>query len=72
MVCSATTHTDLMLRAVALGIECQSIHNTSIFTAVACCGLQLYQFGQTYVRRVVQGCGCGCGAEWADGCVGHA
>ncbi|OON16975.1 diphthine synthase, partial [Opisthorchis viverrini] len=44
---SATTHTDLVLRAVDSGIQFKIIHNTSIMTAVGCCGLQLYNFGAT-------------------------
>nr|XP_022913056.1 diphthine methyl ester synthase [Onthophagus taurus] len=43
----ATTHTDLVLRAKEKGIEVQVIHNASILTAVGCCGLQLYSFGET-------------------------
>uniref|UniRef100_A0A8C4RCX7 diphthine methyl ester synthase n=1 Tax=Eptatretus burgeri TaxID=7764 RepID=A0A8C4RCX7_EPTBU len=43
----ATTHSDLILRARALGISCQVVHNASILTAVGCCGLQLYSFGET-------------------------
>uniref|UniRef100_UPI00358F30A6 diphthine methyl ester synthase isoform X2 n=1 Tax=Myxine glutinosa TaxID=7769 RepID=UPI00358F30A6 len=43
----ATTHSDLVLRARALGISCQVVHNASILTAVGCCGLQLYSFGET-------------------------
>lgn len=39
----ATTHTDLMLRAKALGIEVQVVHNASAMGAAASCGLQLYQ-----------------------------
>ncbi|KAF7239094.1 hypothetical protein EG68_10967 [Paragonimus skrjabini miyazakii] len=44
---SATTHTDLILRAVKSNIPYRIIHNTSIMTAVGCCGLQLYNFGAT-------------------------
>lgn len=44
---SATTHTDLALRALDMGIEVRVIHNASIMNAVASCGLQLYNFGQT-------------------------
>ncbi|KAA3670541.1 diphthine methyl ester synthase [Paragonimus westermani] len=44
---SATTHTDLILRAVKSNIPYRIIHNTSIMTAVGCCGLQLYNFGVT-------------------------
>lgn len=45
--CSATTHTDLWLRAKEMGIETRVIHNASIMNAVGACGLQLYSFGQT-------------------------
>ncbi|TGZ67484.1 hypothetical protein CRM22_004763 [Opisthorchis felineus] len=44
---SATTHTDLILRAVDSHVQFKIIHNTSIMTAVGCCGLQLYNFGAT-------------------------
>ncbi|GAA96956.1 uncharacterized protein L969DRAFT_105526 [Mixia osmundae IAM 14324] len=43
----ATTHTDLHLRATALGITTRVIHNASIMNAVGACGLALYNFGQT-------------------------
>ncbi|KAK0226621.1 tetrapyrrole methylase [Armillaria fumosa] len=43
----ATTHTDIILRARALGIATRVIHNASIMNAVGACGLQLYNFGQT-------------------------
>ncbi|XP_078247927.1 diphthine methyl ester synthase [Pogona vitticeps] len=43
----ATTHSDLILRAVKLGIPYRVIHNASILNAVGCCGLQLYNFGET-------------------------
>ena len=43
----ATTHTDLIIRAVELGIEYRVIHNSSIMNAIGCCGLQLYHFGET-------------------------
>uniref|UniRef100_A0A1B0D3X0 diphthine methyl ester synthase n=1 Tax=Phlebotomus papatasi TaxID=29031 RepID=A0A1B0D3X0_PHLPP len=43
----ATTHTDLILRAKEKGIPYQVVHNASIMNAVACCGLQLYSFGET-------------------------
>ncbi|XP_073227729.1 diphthine methyl ester synthase-like [Porites lutea] len=43
----ATTHTDLVLRAHQLSIPYQVIHNASIMNAVGCCGLQLYNFGET-------------------------
>ncbi|CAM9504860.1 unnamed protein product [Laminaria digitata] len=43
----ATTHTDLIIRARELGIKVEVIHNASVMGAVASCGLQLYNFGQT-------------------------
>ncbi|KAK9816927.1 hypothetical protein WJX72_007140 [[Myrmecia] bisecta] len=42
----ATTHTDLQLRARALGIDVKVIHNASIMNAVGACGLQLYRYGE--------------------------
>jgi diphthine synthase len=45
--CSATTHTDLTLRARALSIPTQCIPNASIMSAIGAAGLQLYNFGQT-------------------------
>jgi len=44
---AATTHIDLLLRAKKLKIKTAVIHSTSIFTAVAETGLQLYKFGKT-------------------------
>ncbi|KND02478.1 diphthine synthase [Spizellomyces punctatus DAOM BR117] len=43
----ATTHTDLVLRAQERGIPTVPIHNASVMNAVGCCGLSLYQYGQT-------------------------
>lgn len=43
----ATTHSDLWLRARHRGIEVHVVHNASIMTAIAACGLQLYRFGET-------------------------
>lgn len=43
----ATTHTDLVVRARELGVKVEIVHNVTIMSAVACCGLQLYRFGQT-------------------------
>lgn len=43
----ATTHSDLILRAVNAGIPYRVIHNASIMIAIGCCGLQLYNFGET-------------------------
>ncbi|XP_012537992.2 diphthine methyl ester synthase [Monomorium pharaonis] len=42
----ATTHTDLVLRAKEKNIQVKVIHNSSILTAVGCCGLQLYSYGE--------------------------
>ena len=42
----ATTHSDLFLRATQLNIQVQVIHNASIISAVGCCGLQVYRFGE--------------------------
>jgi diphthine synthase len=38
---SATTHTDLILRAVELNIPYKIIHNASIMNAIGSCGLQV-------------------------------
>ena len=43
----ATTHADLFLRASELLVKVESIHNASIFTAIALTGMQLYKFGET-------------------------
>ncbi|XP_011333503.1 diphthine methyl ester synthase isoform X2 [Ooceraea biroi] len=43
----ATTHTDLVLRAKEKNIQVKVVHNSSILTAVGCCGLQLYSYGET-------------------------
>uniref|UniRef100_A0A673NP86 diphthine methyl ester synthase n=1 Tax=Sinocyclocheilus rhinocerous TaxID=307959 RepID=A0A673NP86_9TELE len=43
----ATTHSDLVLRALNAGIQYRIIHNASIMNAVGCCGLLLYNFGET-------------------------
>ncbi len=44
---SATTHTDLFLRAKQAGIKTEIIHNTSILNAIGETGLELYKFGKT-------------------------
>lgn len=43
----ATTHSDLILRAREKNAKVKVVHNSSILTAVGCCGLQLYRFGET-------------------------
>jgi diphthine methyl ester synthase len=42
----ATTHTDLYLRCIEEGTEVKVIHNASIVSAMGCCGLQVYRFGE--------------------------
>uniref|UniRef100_A0A0V0GCU4 diphthine methyl ester synthase n=1 Tax=Triatoma dimidiata TaxID=72491 RepID=A0A0V0GCU4_TRIDM len=44
---SATTHSDIILRAKLKGIATEVVHNASILNAIGCCGLQLYNFGET-------------------------
>lgn len=43
----ATTHVDLLLRAKKRGIKTEVIHSSSIYSAVAETGLQVYKFGRT-------------------------
>nr|XP_053640670.1 diphthine methyl ester synthase-like [Cherax quadricarinatus] len=43
---SATTHTDLVVRALDKNIPINIVHNASILNAAGCCGLQLYSFGE--------------------------
>ncbi|KFM62781.1 Diphthine synthase, partial [Stegodyphus mimosarum] len=43
----ATTHADIVLRAVEKNVPYKVVHNASIMNAVGCCGLQLYRFGET-------------------------
>ena len=43
----ATTHSDLVLRAREKKVLVSVVHNASIMSAVGCCGLQLYNFGET-------------------------
>lgn len=35
-----------MIRCKELNIQTEVVHNASILTAVGCCGLQLYRFGE--------------------------
>ncbi|PIN68891.1 diphthine synthase [Candidatus Woesearchaeota archaeon CG11_big_fil_rev_8_21_14_0_20_43_8] len=46
-VFSATTHTDLLLRAHENGVEVDIIHNASVLTSIGVTGLELYKFGKT-------------------------
>jgi diphthine synthase len=43
----ATTHAELILRAKKAGIKIMVVHNSSIYSAVAECGLQAYRFGKS-------------------------
>lgn len=43
----ATTHTDLLLRAKKMNIETKVIHASSVYSAAAETGLQIYKFGKT-------------------------
>ena len=42
----ATTHSDLYLRCVERQIKVNVVHNASIVSAMGCCGLQVYRFGE--------------------------
>ena len=42
----ATTHSDLYLRCIKAGAQVEVIHNASIVSAMGCCGLQVYRFGE--------------------------
>ena len=45
---SATTHVDLRIRAISVGIPTEIIHGVSVFTAIpGLLGLQNYKFGRT-------------------------
>ncbi len=46
-VFSATTHTDLVIRAKEEDVKVEVINNTSVMTAVGITGLELYKFGKT-------------------------
>lgn len=43
---TATTHIELMLEAKKQNVETEIIHSSSIYTAIAQTGLQLYKFGR--------------------------
>ena len=42
----ATTHSSILLEARKRGIETKIVHNASIISAIAECGLQIYRFGK--------------------------
>ncbi len=52
---AATTHSDLILRAVKAGFKARVIHSSSIQSAVAETGLQLYKFGRTVTIAYPEG-----------------
>ncbi|KAF7457761.1 putative diphthine synthase [Cryptosporidium felis] len=43
----ATTHSDLVLRALEREVKVEVVHNASIISAIGCTGLQVYRFGET-------------------------
>eukprot|EP00922_Rhytidocystis_sp_ex-Travisia-forbesii_P009403 GHVS01013697.1.p1 GENE.GHVS01013697.1~~GHVS01013697.1.p1 ORF type:complete len:222 (+),score=23.61 GHVS01013697.1:244-909(+) len=43
----ATTHCDLMNRAIAMGVDVKVVHNASIISAVGVTGMLVYKFGGT-------------------------
>lgn len=44
---TATTHIDLLVRAKKKNVGVKIVHASSVYTAIAECGLQLYKFGRT-------------------------
>lgn len=54
----ATTHSDLQLRAIELGIPVKVIHNASIINAIGAVGLQLYRFGEVGCLGRAKHCTC--------------
>lgn len=42
----ATTHSDLYIRCIKAGVRVEVIHNASIVSAMGCCGLTVYRFGE--------------------------
>lgn len=44
---AATTHMQLILDAKRQNVNVQIVHSSSVYTAVAVCGLHLYKFGRT-------------------------
>ncbi|NYT13546.1 MAG: diphthine synthase [Candidatus Methanofastidiosa archaeon] len=43
----ATTHTDILLRAIKKGVKTKVFHASSIYSAIAETGLHIYRFGKT-------------------------
>ncbi|MFC1455063.1 diphthine synthase [Candidatus Undinarchaeota archaeon] len=52
---TATTHVEILLRCIERKIEYKIIHASSIFTAIAETGLQLYKFGKTTTLAYPEG-----------------
>ncbi|MFH0862114.1 MAG: diphthine synthase [Candidatus Altiarchaeota archaeon] len=52
---AATTHSDLIIRAEKAGIKVKIIHSSSVYSAVAETGLQLYMFGKTVTIAYPEG-----------------
>ena len=50
----ATTHIQLMIDAKSKGVEVKIIHSSSIYTAVAETGLQLYKFGRATTLAFIE------------------
>jgi len=46
-VFGATTHTDLRIRALELGVQVECVYNASIMNAIGVVGLELYKYGKT-------------------------
>jgi len=51
---AATTHIQLMIDAQSKNVETAVIHSSSIYTAVAETGLQLYKFGRTTTLAFIE------------------
>lgn len=51
----ATTHIDMILRAEKLGIKTKVIHSSSVYSAIAETGLQIYKFGKTTTLAYPEG-----------------
>lgn len=50
----ATTHVELLLQAKKRGIETKIVHSSSIYSAIAETGLQIYKFGKTTTLPIPQ------------------
>ncbi len=50
----ATTHVELLIHAKKMGIQTEVVHSSSIYSAVAETGLQIYKFGKTTTIPIPQ------------------